>query len=61
MSQGIGVSDHMAIAVRSLATAREFYERVLGSHFIHELERPTKVTDSAKSNSITWRSSSRTN
>jgi methylmalonyl-CoA/ethylmalonyl-CoA epimerase len=42
MSQSIGVLDHIAIAVRSLATAREFYERVLGGHFMYELEHPDK-------------------
>lgn len=42
MARGIGVLDHVAIAVKSVATAREFYEGVLGGRFMYELERPDK-------------------
>ncbi len=42
MAEGIGVFDHIAVAVRSLAKAREFYEGVLGGRFMYELERPDK-------------------
>lgn len=40
MADGIGVLDHIAVAVRSIAEARTFYENVLGGRFMYELEKP---------------------
>lgn len=34
MAESIGVFDHIAVAVRSLAKAREFYEGVMGGRFM---------------------------
>jgi methylmalonyl-CoA/ethylmalonyl-CoA epimerase len=38
--QPIGKLDHIGIAVKSIAAAREFYEGVLGATFIYDYERP---------------------
>lgn len=38
----LGVLDHIAVAVRSIESARRFYEDVLGGRFMYELERPEK-------------------
>jgi methylmalonyl-CoA/ethylmalonyl-CoA epimerase len=38
----LGVLDHIAVAVKSIATARRFYEDVLGGQFMYELDRPDK-------------------
>ncbi|MGH7933957.1 MAG: VOC family protein [Candidatus Binataceae bacterium] len=39
---GVGIFDHIAIAVRSVEEARKFYEKVLGGRFMYELELPDK-------------------
>ncbi len=42
MARGVGVLDHIAIAVKNIEQARQFYERVMGGRFMYELERPDK-------------------
>ena len=40
MARGVGVLDRIAIAVKDIEQARQFYERVMGGRFMYELERP---------------------